>query len=100
MANLAVHIAPGLRLGAPIVCVCGKTVTVDGHHGLSCRHGSAGRHSRLNHVNEILCRTISTDTLTDDPYARETTSGQMVYITQVPWIGSPGATCPDSFTQS
>jgi len=50
------HIAAGLRLGAPIrshVCVCGKTVTVDGHHGLSCRFGS-GRHSRHNQINDVL----------------------------------------------
>ena len=50
MDNATVRIATGLRLGAPIVrphvCVCGKTVTVDGHHGLSCRHGS-GKHSVL-----------------------------------------------------
>jgi len=47
MMNTDVCIAGGLRLGAPIVrphqCVCGAMVTVDGHHGLSCRHGS-GRH--------------------------------------------------------
>jgi len=37
--NSIVRIAAGLRLGAPIVhshiCVCGRTVTVDGHRGLS-----------------------------------------------------------------
>ncbi len=51
MDNATVRIAVGLRLGAPVVrthkCVCGSLVTVDGHHGLSCRHGS-GRHSRHN----------------------------------------------------
>jgi hypothetical protein len=48
MDNATVRIAVGLRLGAPIVrphvCVCGTMVTVDGHHGLSCRRGS-GRHA-------------------------------------------------------
>ena len=58
MDNTTVRIAAGLRLGAPIVqthvCVCGKSVTVDGHHGLSCRFGS-GRHSRHNQVNDVIC---------------------------------------------
>jgi len=45
------------------VSVCGKTVTFDGHHGLSCHFGS-GRHSRHNQVNDLLCRAfISRDTL-------------------------------------
>jgi len=65
--NSTVRIAVGLRLDAPIVsshvCVRGKTVTVDGHHGLSRRFGS-GRHSRHNQVNDLLCRAfINTDTL-------------------------------------
>jgi len=67
MCNSTVRIAVGLRLDAPIVsthvCVRGKTVTVDRHHGLSCHFGS-GRHSRHNQVNDLLCRAfISTGTL-------------------------------------
>jgi hypothetical protein len=61
MDNATVHIAAGLRLGAPVVqlhvCVCGSMVTVDGHHGLSCRHGS-GRFSECNLINELLCRAF------------------------------------------
>jgi len=40
--NSTVRSAPGLHLGAMIVHsrVCGKSVTFDGHPGLSCRHGS------------------------------------------------------------
>jgi len=57
MDNATVCIAVGLRLGAPIVpphiCVYGTEVAVNGHHGLSCRHGS-GRQSRHNQINEIL----------------------------------------------
>mgnify|MGYP003428660133 CR=1 FL=1 len=38
MDNTTVRIAAGLRLGAPTVrphvCVCGKMVTVEGHHGM------------------------------------------------------------------
>ena len=59
MDNATVHIAAGLRLGAlivcPHVCICGKTIAVDDHHGLSCRFGS-GRHSRHNQINDALCR--------------------------------------------
>jgi hypothetical protein len=44
MDNATVRIAAEFRLGALVicfqVCVCGDTVTVDGHHGLSRRHGS------------------------------------------------------------
>ncbi|HSN23573.1 MAG TPA: hypothetical protein VLS45_05310, partial [Methylomicrobium sp.] len=91
MDNATVRIATGLRLGAPIVrphvCVCGTTVTVDGHHGLSCRHGS-GKHSRHNQINELLCRAfISTGTLaTREPQSLCTSSGKRPDgVTQVPW---------------
>jgi len=62
MDNATVRIAVGLRLGAPIVrphaCVCGTEVAVNGHHGLSCRHGS-GRQSRHNQDNDTLCRAFN-----------------------------------------
>jgi len=72
--TLLSRIPAGLRLGAPIVrshvFVCGKTVTVDGHHGLSCRFGY-GRHSRHNQINDVLCRAfIMSGTLaTREPYS-------------------------------
>jgi hypothetical protein len=81
MDNTTIRIAVGLRLGAPIVrphvCVCGTTVTVDGHHGLSCRHGT-GRHSRHNEVNDLLCRAfISSGTpATREPHSLCTNSGK------------------------
>jgi len=57
--NETIRVVAGFRLGAPAVrphvCVCGATVTVDGHHGLSCRRGS-GRHCRHNQVNDTLSR--------------------------------------------
>ena len=91
MDNATVHIAAGLRLGAPIVrphvCVCGAMVTVDGHHGLSCRRGS-GRHSRHNQINDLLCRAfISTGTLaTREPHSLCTNSGKRPDgVTQVSW---------------
>jgi hypothetical protein len=90
MDNATVRIAVGLRLGAPIVrphvCVCGKMVTVDGLHGLSCRNGS-GRHSRHNQVNDLLCRAfILTETLaTRKPHSLCTSGGKPPDgVTQVP----------------
>lgn len=110
MDNTTVRIAAGLRLGAPIVrphvCVCGKMVTVDGLHGLSCRHGS-GRHSRHNQVNDLLCRAfISAGTLTTrEPHSLCTRDGKRPDgVTQVPWKKGRciawDATCPDTFAQS
>ena len=60
-----------------LVCVCGSTVTVDGHHGLSCRHGS-GRDARHNQLNDLLCRAfISTGTLaTREPHSLCTGGGK------------------------
>jgi len=105
--NATVRIAVGLRFGAPIVrshvCVCGKTVTVDGHHGLSCRFGS-GRHSRHNQINDVLCRAfIKSGTLaTPEPHSLCTGSGKRLDgVTQVPWSRGRclawDATCPDTF---
>jgi len=110
MDNATVRIAVGLRLGAPVVrphvCVCGTTVKVDGHHGLSCRHGS-GRHSRHNQVNDLLCRAfISTGTLaTREPLSLCNSSGKRPDgVTQVPWRRGRclawDATCPDTFAVS
>ncbi len=110
MDNSTVRIAAGLRLGAPIVrshiCVCGKTVTEDGHHGLSCRFGS-GRHSRHNQLNDLLCRAfISTGTLaTREPHSLCTRDNKRPDgVTQVPWKRGRclawDATCPDTFAQS
>ena len=110
MDNETIRIATGLRLGAPVVrphvCVCGTTVTVDGHHGLSCRHGS-GRHSRHNQVNDLLARAfISTGTLTTrEPQSLCTNSGKRPDgVTLVPWRRGRclawDATCPDTFAVS
>ena len=110
MDNATIRIATSLRLGAPVVrphvCVCGATVTVDGHHGLSCRHGS-GRHSRHNQVNDLLARAfISTGTLTTrEPHSLCTNNGKRPDgVTQVPWKRGRclawDATCPDTFAVS
>ena len=108
--NATVRIAAGLRLGAPIVrphvCVCGKAVAVNGHHGLSCRFGS-GRHSRHNQVNDVICRAfIKSGTLaTREPQSLCTGSGKRPDgVTQVPWSRGRclawDATCPNTFAES
>jgi hypothetical protein len=110
MDNATIRIATSLRLGAPVVrphvCVCGVTVTVDGYHGLSCRHGS-GRHSRHNQLNDLLARAfINTGTLTTrEPHSLCTNSGKRPDgMTQVPWKRGRclawDATCPDTFAVS
>jgi len=110
MDNETIRIAAGFRLGAPIVrphvCVCGATVAVDGHHGLSCRRGS-GRHCRHNQLNDLLCRAFtSTGTLaTREPHSLCTSGGKRPDgVTQVPWKRGRclawDATCPNTFAQS
>lgn len=105
--NATVRISAGLRLGAPVVrshtCVCGSTVTVDGHHGLSCRHGS-GRHSRHDQINDLLYRAFaSAGTLaTREPQSLCTSTGKRPDgVTLIPWRRGRclawDATCPDTF---
>lgn len=110
MDNATVRIAVGLRLGAPIVrphkCVCGTLVAVNGHHGLSCRHGS-GRHSRHNQVNEILCRALNSAgaCATREPHSLCGRNDKRPDgVTQIPWRRGRcmawDATCPNTFAQS
>jgi len=108
--NASVRIAVGLRLGAPIVrphkCVCGTIVSMDGHHGLSCRHGS-GRHSRHNQLNDILCRAFNAvgAYATREPHSLCGRSEKRPDgVTQIPWKRGRclawDATCPNTFAQS
>ena len=110
MDNATVRIAVGLRLGAPVVrthkCVCGSLVTVDGHHGLSCRHGS-GRHSRHNQVNDILCRALNSAGAyaTREPHSLCGRSDKRPDgVTQIPWRRGRclawDATCPNTYAKS
>ena len=110
MDNASVRIAVGLRLGAPIVhthiCVCGTTVSADGHHGLSCRHGF-GRHTRHNQVNEIICRAFNSvgAYATREPHSLCGRSDKRLDgVTQIPWRRGRclawDATCPNTYAQS
>ena len=110
MDNATVRIAVGLRLGAPVVrahvCVCGTTVTVDGHHGLSCRYGS-GRHVRHNQVNELISKAFtSAGTLAKlEPQSMCLGGNQRPDgVTLVPWKRGRcmawDATCPNTFAKT
>ena len=63
MDDNTIHIAIGLRLGAPL-CIphlchhCGSNEDMLGTHGLSCRF-SAGRHFRHAMLKDILHWTLS-----------------------------------------
>jgi hypothetical protein len=62
LENEAVRIGVGLRLGLPLCkphrCICGVEVDERGLHGLSCLRG-IGRLSRHNHINDIICRALT-----------------------------------------
>ena len=53
----SLRIAVGLRLGATVCmehrCICGQTVEVYGHYGLSCKR-SRGRHARHCSLNDAI----------------------------------------------
>ena len=107
--NEAVRIAIGLHPEAPLVhphtCVCGVAVSADAHHGLACRK-SGGRHSRHNHINDILQRAFNSAGVlsTREPLGLCTQGKRPDGITSVPWHKSRClawyATCPDTYAQS
>ena len=61
LSNQPLRIAIGLRLGSKLCerhkCVCGKDVTEDGWHGLSCLK-SAGRFSRHSNLNALIKQSL------------------------------------------
>ena len=79
-------------------------VAVDGHHGISCRHGF-GRHSQHNQLNDLLCRAfISSWTLaTREPHGLCTSNGKRPDgVTRIPWRRGRclawKSTCQDTLT--
>ena len=62
LSNQHLRIAIGLRLGSEkcerLKCVCGKNVTEDGWHGLSCLK-NAGRFSRYSNLNALIKQSLS-----------------------------------------
>jgi len=86
--------------------VCGKTVTIDDHLGLSCRFGY-GRHSRDNQINHVLCSAFTTSgtLVTREPHSLCTGSGKRTdVVTHVPWSSGRylawDAPYPDTFAVS
>ena len=59
LENQQFRIACALRLGSKVchthTCVCGKLVSSNGYHGLSCKK-SSGRHPRHSHINDLIKR--------------------------------------------
>ena len=97
---------PGLRLGAPIVhphvCVCGKTVTVD---------GLVASVPDATHVTtkstDVICRAFikSVTLATREPHSLCTGSGKRPDgVTQIPWsrgrCSAWDTTCPNTFVES
>jgi hypothetical protein len=110
LSDEEVRIAVGLRLGAPLVrahtCVCGSTVDLEGHHGLSCRR-SAGRQLRHSLANDAIARAFrSVDIPVElEPSGLLRGDGKRPDgATLIPW--SQGRcliwdfTCPDTLAQS
>ena len=62
MSPVHLRITVALRLGCKVCeiheCVCGKTVSFDGRHGLSCKY-SSGRHARHSALNEIVKKAFN-----------------------------------------
>ena len=62
MSPAHLRITVALRLGCKVCemheCVCGKMVSIDGRHGLSCKY-SSGRHARHSALNEIVKKALN-----------------------------------------
>ena len=110
MENQQFRIASALRLGARIChqhqCVCGKTVTEDGIHGLSCQK-SKGRHSRHSSVNDLIKRSLVTGGISAirEPYGVSRKDGKRPDgMSQYPWKTGKcllwDFTCGDSLAPS
>ena len=62
MSPAQLRITVALRMGCKVCemheCVCGKMVSIDGRHGLSCKY-SSGRHARHSALNEIVKKALN-----------------------------------------
>ena len=91
LSNQQLRIAIGLRLGSKICvrhkCVCGKDVTEDGWHGLTCLK-SAGRFSRHSNLNALIKQSLSSTHILSVLKPRHlygTDQKQPDGLTLVPW---------------
>ena len=91
LSNQQLRIAIGLRLGSKICerhkCVCGKDVTEDGWHGLSCLK-SAGRFSRHSNLNALKKQSLSSThipSVLEPRHLYRTDQKRPDGLTLVPW---------------
>ena len=91
LSNQQIRIAIGLRLGSKICerhkCVCGKDVTEDGWHGLSCLK-SAGRFSRHSNLNALIKQSLSSThipSVLEPRHLYRTDQKRPDGLTLVPW---------------
>ena len=91
LSNQQLRIAIGLRLGSKICerhkCVCGKDVTEDGWHGLSCLK-SAWRFSRHSNLNDPIKQSLSSfhlRSVLEPRYLYRTDQKIPDGLTLVPW---------------
>ena len=111
MDDETVHLAVGLRLGAPLCYPhqcrhCGYEVDELATHGISCRW-SEGRHHRLAAINDIICQTLVAAKVPSrlEPNGLYRFDGKRPDgICLVPWKNGKcliwDATCPDTYTPS
>ena len=107
--NISLRIAVALRIGAFVVyehkCICGATVSSNGHHGLSCRM-SAGRQSRHASVNDIIQRALHSAGVASirEPTGLCQDDKRPDGITLIPWAKGRCVvwdfTCPDTLAPS
>ena len=91
LSNQQLRIAIELRLGSKICerhkCVCGKDVTEDGWHGLSCLK-SAGRFSRHSNLNALIKQSLSSThipSVLEPRHLYRTDQKRPDGLTLVPW---------------
>ena len=91
LSNQQLRIAIGLRLGSKICerhkCVCGKDVTEDSWHGLSCLK-SAGRFSRHSNLNALIKQSLSSThipSVLEPRHLYRTDQKRPDGLTLVPW---------------
>ena len=91
LSNQQLRIAIGLRLGSKKSerhkCVCGKDVTEDGWHGLSCLK-SARRFSRHSNLNALIKQSLSSThipSVLEPRHLYRTDQKRPDVLTLVPW---------------
>ena len=91
LSNQQLRIAICLRLGSKIYerhkCVCGKDVTEDGWHGLSCLKtaGRFSRHSNLNALNKQSLSSTHIPSVLGPRHLFRTDQKRPDGLTLVPW---------------